>query len=114
MNNNKLDALFTGLTSMPTDVQEEQREETPATPKPEKTRNKGNKKRAKAGTEESTEDRFTTIVDKEVLKKIRLIATREGLNVKDVVGAAFEKAIRNYERKHGTLQETRRDTKDLF
>lgn len=112
MDNNKLDALFTGLTSMPTTVEEEQRERVQT--KDEKKRNKGKKNKSKAGEPESTEDRFTTIVDKEVLKKIRLIATKEGLNVKDVVGAAFEKAIKSYERKHGELQETRKDTKDLF
>lgn len=115
MDNNKISNLLDGLTSLATEPEEQTAEKVSQPVTTEKNNNKGRKnKKAKAGTPDSTEDRFTTIVDREVLKKIRIIATREGLNVKDVVGAAFEKAIRNYERKHGTLQETRRDTKDLF
>lgn len=115
MDNKKISNLLDGLTSLAAEP-EEQTVETVVQPTNAGSLPKNGRKdkKAKAGTPDSTEDRFTTIVDREVLKKIRLIATREGLNVKDVVGAAFEKAIRNYERKHGTLQETRRDTKDLF
>jgi hypothetical protein len=36
-------------------------------------------------------------------------------SIKDVVNAAFEKAIKSYERKHGTIDDdVKRDAKDLF
>lgn len=46
---------------------------------------------------------------------MRIIATREGLQIKDVVEAAFEKAISNYERKHGKIEDDpKKNVKDLF
>lgn len=60
------------------------------------------------------EERFCTIVNSETLKKIRIIANKEGLAIKDVVDAAFEKAISSYERKHGKIEEIKRSAKDLF
>lgn len=72
------------------------------------------RKRKNQGIMPDSEERFCTIVDKELLRKIRIIAKREGLNVKTVVNAAFEKAVRSYERKHGELKDTRCDTSDLF
>lgn len=50
------------------------------------------------------ETRFCTIVDVNNLRKIRIIANREGLLIKDVVGAAFTKAISSYEAKHGPIE----------
>ena len=108
MNNDKLEALFSGLTTVPQAESKDSRDgKTPA--KKEKK-----KSRTKKAEEKPVESRFCTIVDNEVLKKIRLIATKEGLNVKDVVGAAFEKAISSYERKHGKLQEEVHDAKKIF
>ena len=58
---------------------------------------------------------FCTIVSSNLLKKVRIIATREGLQIKDVVEAAFEKAISNYERKHGKIEDDpKKNVKDLF
>ena len=49
------------------------------------------------------------------MKKLRIIAKREGLQIKDVVEAAFGKAITAYERKHGKIEEdTKKNLKDLF
>ena len=45
------------------------------------------------------------LVDLDLLNKIRLIASREGLQIKEVINAAFEKAIKNYERKHGVIED---------
>lgn len=59
------------------------------------------------------ESRFCTIVEVNTLKKIRIIAKREGLQIKEVVGAAFLKAIASYESKHGRIdgaQQSRADS----
>jgi hypothetical protein len=54
-------------------------------------------------------------VSSALLRKIRIIANREGLQIKDVVNAAFEKAVKSYERKYGTVDgEVKRSAKDLF
>jgi len=100
MNNDKLDALFDGLTGTPQSVQKDEQ------PSKSKTVQKAAKVK---------EERFCTIVNSETLKKIRLIAVREGLQIKDVVNAAFDKAVKSYERKNGTLdKDTRRDASQLF
>ena len=62
-----------------------------------------------------SEERFCTIVSSELLKKIRIIAKREGLPIKDIVSAAFEKAIDLYEQKHGEVFENqKKNAKELF
>ena len=58
------------------------------------------------------ECRFCTIVEVNTLKKIRIIAKREGLQIKEVVGAAFLKAIASYEAKHGRIDETQQSRAD--
>lgn len=71
--------------------------------------------RQKSLEQARNQERFCTIVDSGVLKKIRTIATREGLQIKDVVEAAFIKAIDGYERKHGVIEEnSKRKAIDLF
>ena len=61
------------------------------------------------------QQRFCSIIDSDVLKKIRIIATREGLQIKDVIEAAFIKAIDIYECKHGVIEDnTKRKAIDLF
>ena len=101
MNNDKLDALFDGLTGTPQSVQQDEQ--------PSKSKTKQDK------TAKVKEERFCTIVNSETLKKIRLIAVREGLQIKDIVNAAFDKAVKSYERKNGTLdKDTRRDASQLF
>lgn len=92
MNNDSLDALFTGLTGTPQDQKPTKAVSLPQR-KPKKNKPSGNK-----------EEHFCTIVSSGLLKKIRLIANREGLQIKEVVNAAFEKAIKSYERKHGVIE----------
>ena len=58
------------------------------------------------------EEHFCTIVSSGLLNKIRLIASREGLQIKEVVNAAFEKAIKSYERKHGVIKDDSRSNID--
>lgn len=114
MNNNELDALFTGLTGNADNIKEN-------APK-KQVAGKGNKHtagkdrlRQKSLEQVRNQERFCTIVDSGVLKKIRTIATREGLQIKDVVEAAFIKAIDGYERKHGVIEEnSKRKAIDLF
>ena len=58
---------------------------------------------------------FCTIVQSDILRKIRIIANREGLQIKEVVYAAFEKAIKSYERKNGPVDgRMKGDAKNLF
>lgn len=61
---------------------------------------------------EEKESRFCTIVEVNTLKKIRIIAKREGLQIKEVVGAAFLKAIASYEAKHGRIDGTQQSRAD--
>ena len=106
MNDSSLDALFSGLTGG----------QSP------KENSKGNilsnhsRNDVKRQTKENgAEERFCTIVSSELLHKIRVIAKRERLQIKEVVNAAFEKAISSYERKHGTIDgDVRGSTKNLF
>lgn len=110
MDNNKLDALFSGLTGA------HENQEMAA----EQPKKQGNKQQMSARAKQKEheqknhEERFCTIVNSETLKKIRIIANREGLPIKDVVDAAFDKAISSYERKHGKIEEVKKSAKDLF
>ena len=103
MNNDSLDALFTGLTG------------THQESKPSKAASRSQRKARKNKPSVNKEERFCTIVSSDLLHKIRLIASREGLQIKDVVNAAFEKAVKSYERKHGVIEgEVRRKVGNLF
>ena len=65
--------------------------------------------------EKPAEERFCTIVQSDTLRKIRIIANREGLQIKEVVNAAFDKAIKSYERKHGKVDgDMKGDASNLF
>ena len=58
---------------------------------------------------------LTGIVQSDNLRKIRIIANREGLQIKEVVNAAFEKAIKSYERRKGPVDgRMKGDAKNLF
>ncbi len=100
MNNDSLDALFTGLTG------------TPREPKPSKHVFGPQRKAKKNKPRVMKEEHFCTIVSSGLLNKIRLIASREGLQIKEVVNAAFEKAIKSYERKHGVIKDDSRSNID--
>ena len=92
MNNKNLDALFTGLTG----TQISPTSELPANQEPNVTVKNLDTERELS--EEVTEERFCTIVQSDILRKIRIIAKREGLQIKEVVNAGFGKAIKSYER----------------
>ena len=103
MNNESLDALFTGLIGS-------HQESTLS-----KAASHSLRKARKNKPSVYKEERFCTIVSSDLLHKIRFIASREGLQIKDVVNAAFEKAVKSYERKHGVIEgEVRRKVGNLF
>lgn len=113
MDNKSLDALFTGLTVTGNSPKETENKPTPEKEKKGKSLSARAKQRQQE--KERQEERFCTIVNSVLLKKVRIIATREGLQIKDVVEAAFMKAISNYERKHGKIEEDpKKNIKDLF
>ncbi len=97
---NGMDALFNGLTGS---VQ----------PFSVPTVNDGhsqpaqNHKKQKSSVKQ-LEERFCTIVECEQLRKIRIIAARENLQIKEVVNAAFSRAISIYEQRNGTIEEDAR------
>ena len=110
MNNKNLDALFTGLTGTVKSSSEgqdtmEKQAQTSDLPVPTERQFK----------EKPAEERFCTIVQSDTLRKIRIIANREGLQIKVVVNAAFNKAIKSYERKHGSVDGAMKgDASNLF
>lgn len=106
-----LEALFNGFTGLEDDDTIPSEEVHAPKPKVKDKKKKGRPKQAK----ESKEEHLCTIVDKEILWKIRTIATREGLQIKDVIGAAFTKAIKSYEHKHGVIEDDgKTKLSDLF
>ena len=119
MDNNRLDALFSGLTRTneaedKQPIQQETSANAPSTPAKKPKAGNARAKQKKFETEPQVE-RFCTIVKTEQMKKLRIIAKREGLQIKDVVEAAFGKAITAYERKHGKIEEdSKKNLKDLF
>lgn len=113
MDNKSLDALFTGLTV--TGNPPKETENKPMSEKGKKGKSLSARAKQRQLEKERQEERFCTIVRSDILKKVRIIATREGLQIKDVVEAAFEKAISNYERKHGKIEDDpKKNVKDLF
>lgn len=114
MNNDKMDALFSGLLggSQP-DSQEEHREEIKGK---EETSPEPKRRRGRPSTAHlpKTDTRFCTIVDLAILEKIRAIAKIEGLDIKEVVNAAFEKAINTYESRHGKIKVSQDKPRQLF
>ena len=119
MDKNRLDALFSGLTRAKDseDKQQAEQESTDNVPATIPTKSKVGKARARQKKYESEkqEERFCTIVQSDTLRKIRIIANREGLQIKEVVNAAFDKAIKSYERKHGSVDGAMKgDASNLF
>lgn len=114
MNNDKLDALFTGLTGT-AEAPEPKTPKTVIVTKGKKPAIGKDRIRQKASEKARQKERFCTIVSSDVMRKIRTIATREGLQIKDVVEAALVKAVNGYERKHGVIEEnSKRNAIDLF
>ena len=109
MNNKKLDALFTGLTGT---AKPSILNQSPVSQSLKATDAITSERQSE---ERTTEERFCSIVKSDIIRKIRIIANREGLQIKDVINAAFAKAIKSYERKHGTVDgDSRGDASNLF
>ena len=103
MNDKKLDALFSGLTgktgSEQTKEQKGKEAEQTAIKQPNSDR----------------QTRFCTILSNDLQRKIRIIASKESVQIKDVVEAALQKAIDSYERKHGKVDgDIKGNAKNLF
>jgi len=110
MNNKNLDALFNGLTGTSKPSSSEQPSVSHAHKTTEAAALYGSQ-----SEEKPAEGRFCTIVQSDILRKIRIIANREGLQIKEVVNAAFDKAIKSYERKHGKVDgDMKGDASNLF
>ena len=92
--NDSMSALFSGLMGTPKATGESVRDEVG------QKKNSGETRQSK---EKVHEERFCTIANRDALRKIRIIAAREHLQIKEVVNAAFVLAISLYEKKHGVL-----------
>jgi hypothetical protein len=115
MKNNELDALFTGLTGTADNKSQDSTPKVQTTTKAKKSSAGKDRLRQKTLEQARNQQRFCSIIDSDVLKKIRIIATREGHQIKDVIEAAFIKAIDIYECKHGVIEDnTKRNAIDLF
>lgn len=107
MNERKLDNLISGLTGVHTPVSTAPVEPTVGA---QNIEHKGTD-----SGEEGQEERFCSILPSVLLRKVRIIARREGLSIKQVMAAAVRKAVTSYEQKHGPIDDHRRnDTSDLF
>ena len=107
MNERKLDNLISGLTGVHTPV-------STAPVEPAVGAQNVEHKGTDSG-EEGQEERFCSILPSVLLRKVRIIARREGLSIKQVMAAAVRKAVSSYEQKHGPIDDRRRsDTTDLF
>ena len=107
MNERKLDNLISGLTGVHTPV-------STAPVEPAGEAQNIEHKESDSG-EDGQEERFCSILPSVLLRKVRIIARREGLSIKQVMAAAVRKAVTSYEQKHGPIDDRRRnDTSDLF
>lgn len=107
MNERKLDDLISGLTGVNAPVSTAPVEPTVGA---QNIEHKGTD-----SGEEGQEERFCSILPSVLLRKVRIIARREGLSIKQVMAAAVRKAVTSYEQKHGPIDDHRRnDTSDLF
>ena len=50
------------------------------------------------------EQKFCTMADDDKVTKIRTIAAREGIAIKDLMNLAFDKIINEYEKKYGVVR----------
>lgn len=107
MNERKLDNLISGLTGVNSPVRTAPVEQAGDAQNIEH-------KESDSG-EDGQEERFCSILPSVLLRKVRIIARREGLSIKQVMAAAVRKAVTSYEQKHGPIDDRRRsDTTDLF
>lgn len=117
-NANKMDALIGGLTKHNIQIQEEQEEEInveipeveevkpqqEATIQSEKKQTNAPQKGTVSKEEKSKTIHFCTVADAEKVEKIKAIADKEYLAIKDIVNVAFDMVIRKYEEKNGVVK----------
>ncbi len=101
LNTDSMSRLLGGLTGSKENVEKEsvnaQAEPSPQEATSDVTKDK---KSSKSGAEE----RFCTIVDVEQIEKIRMIAAKEDVTIKDLVSLAFDVIISKYESLHGKIK----------
>lgn len=121
MNNDNLDALFAGLTAPSVSSPSQSEAVQPNTPdyhpkeKDQKAKPRYTRAQQQKAENEHGEQRFCTIINSELVNKMRIIAKREGFNIREVVEAAFMKAVTNYEQKRGKIEDfSPQDVNDLF
>lgn len=94
---NGLNALFGSGTTAP---------EEKETIRPEVVvRHHGRPRKDEESTDIGEQMRTSLIVNRDIYDKIRMIAIREGLTVKEVVHYAFEHAVEAYEKKNGPIDD---------
>ncbi len=92
--------LLGGLTGSKSEEKTESAGTQPESRPQEGTSDVEKKKSLKSGSEE----RFCTIVDVEQIEKIRMIAAKEDVTIKDLVSLAFDVIIKKYESLHGKIK----------
>jgi hypothetical protein len=101
LNTDSMSRLLGGLTGSKSDEETESPKDKQESPRQEATTDAAKEKKpSKAGAEE----RFCTIVDVEQIEKIRMIAAKEDVTIKDLVSLAFDVIIKKYESLHGKIK----------
>lgn len=101
LNTDSMSRLLGGLTGSKNNEETESSKSQQELPPQENTSDAvKEKKPLKAGAEE----RFCTIVDVTQIEKIRMIAAKEDVTIKDLVSLAFDVIIKKYESLHGKIK----------
>lgn len=109
INTSAMDELMGGLISAP--VEEQESLQGVSSPEVKSKESKRGRKKS-----ENTE-RICTIVNSELISKVRAIASKEGLNISSILNVGMELAIKNYESKHGPVrvhQSKKGDVNNVF
>lgn len=100
MKNFGIDGLFNRPTGV--NIDDAVKPSTPSNSK-EGVRKVGRPKKAEGERETDRIERVTFLGNIETMKKVRAIAAREQLTIKDVIDTALLEIIRRYETKHGKV-----------
>lgn len=87
-----MDTLFQGLTG--------KKEGKESTPSPESNNEPSPAKRR----EKQRYEVISTMVDPDVMSKVRTIADNEGIAIKDIIGMGIDMMIAKYEEIHGKVR----------
>ena len=115
INKNSMDNLFRGFTTSENieNMQEESSAVEVASSSVDSTpRKKRNSSKQPTGI------RISTIVEVNLMDKVKTIAATEGINIKDIINKGLKMAIKIYEDKHGVVRPRRPkkkgDVNDVF